>query len=338
MPLTKIKIENFTVFEDITIPFSKGLNILVGENGMGKTHVMKLAYAACQSRKHDVSFSQKTTMLFRPDQSGIGRLVNRNKNGENTARVLVESDIAQIGMSFSTKTKKWDAEVKSEEKWEKQMLGTTSVFIPAKEILSNAWNLDAAVKMGNVEFDDTYLDIIAAAKIDISTDVDSVARKKYLKILQKISNGKVTVQDDRFYLKPGTQAKLEFNLVAEGIRKIALLWQLIKNGTLEKGSVLFWDEPEANINPKYIPVLAELLIMLEKEGVQIFVSTHDYFLSKYIEVKREKDSDVQYISLYKDEKNQVQCEIAKEFELLEHNTIMDTFRQLYREEIGVALK
>ena len=338
MPLTKIKIENFTVFEDITIPFSKGLNILVGENGMGKTHVMKLAYAACQSRKHDVSFSQKTTMLFRPDQSGIGRLVNRNKNGENTARVLVESEIAQIGMSFSTKTKKWDAEVKSEEKWEKQMSGTTSVFIPAKEILSNAWNLDAAVKMGNVEFDDTYLDIIAAAKIDISTDVDSVARKKYLKILQKISNGKVTVQDDRFYLKPGTQAKLEFNLVAEGIRKIALLWQLIKNGTLEKGSVLFWDEPEANINPKYIPVLAELLIMLEKEGVQIFVSTHDYFLSKYIEVKREKDSDVQYISLYKDEKNQVQCEIAKEFELLEHNTIMDTFRQLYREEIGVALK
>ena len=338
MPLTRIKIENFTVFEDITIPFSKGLNILVGENGMGKTHVMKLAYAACQSRKHDVSFSQKTTMLFRPDQSGIGRLVNRNKNGENTARVLVESDIAQIGMSFSTKTKKWDAEVKSEEKWEKQMSGTTSVFIPAKEILSNAWNLDAAVKMGNVEFDDTYLDIIAAAKIDISTDVDSVARKKYLKILQKISNGKVTVQDDRFYLKPGTQAKLEFNLVAEGIRKIALLWQLIKNGTLEKGSVLFWDEPEANINPKYIPVLAELLIMLEKEGVQIFVSTHDYFLSKYIEVKREKESDVQYISLYKDEKNQVQCEIAKEFELLEHNTIMDTFRQLYREEIGVALK
>lgn len=338
MPLTRIKIENFTVFEDITIPFSKGLNILVGENGMGKTHVMKLAYAACQSRKHDVSFSQKTTMLFRPDQSGIGRLVNRNKNGENMARVLVESDIAQIGMSFSTKTKKWDAEVKSEEKWEKQMSGTTSVFIPAKEILSNAWNLDAAVKMGNVEFDDTYLDIIAAAKIDISTDVDSVARKKYLKILQKISNGKVTVQDDRFYLKPGTQAKLEFNLVAEGIRKIALLWQLIKNGTLEKGSVLFWDEPEANINPKYIPVLAELLIMLEKEGVQIFVSTHDYFLSKYIEVKREKDSDVQYISLYKDEKNQVQCEIAKEFELLEHNTIMDTFRQLYREEIGVALK
>ena len=146
------------------------------------------------------------------------------------------------------------------------------------------------------------------------------------------------MHEDRFYLKPGTQAKLEFNLVAEGLRKIALLWQLIKNGTLEKGSVLFWDEPEANINPKYIPVLAELLIMLETEGVQIFVSTHDYFLSKYIEVKRRQDSKLQYISLYKNENNKVLCEIAPEFELLEHNTIMDTFRQLYREEIGVALK
>ena len=52
---------------------------------------------------------------------------------------------------------------------------------------------------------------------------------------------------DEFYLKSGN-SKQEFNLVAEGIRKMALLWQLVKNGTLEKGSVLFWDEPEANVN------------------------------------------------------------------------------------------
>ena len=49
-----------------------------------------------------------------------------------------------------------------------------------------------------------------------------------------------------------------------------------------------------------IPGPAELLIMLEREGVQIFVSTHDYFLSKYIEVKKKKDSEIQYISLYKE--------------------------------------
>ena len=36
MPLTKIAAENFTVFEDIKIPFCEGLNVLVGENGVGK--------------------------------------------------------------------------------------------------------------------------------------------------------------------------------------------------------------------------------------------------------------------------------------------------------------
>lgn len=46
-------------------------------------------------------------------------------------------------------------------------------------------------------------------------------------------------------------SRQEFNLVAEGIRKMVLLWQLVKNGTLEKGSVLFWDESEANINPVF---------------------------------------------------------------------------------------
>lgn len=155
MPLTKIEAENFTVFENIEVPFCSGLNVLVGENGMGKTHIMKLAYAACQASKHDVSFSQKTTMLFRPDQSSIGRLVNRNKNRKNTAEITVESDMAKIGMTFSTKTRKWDADIKLEEKWKSRCLSFQR-FYSCKRDFIECWNLDAAVKMGNVEFDDTY--------------------------------------------------------------------------------------------------------------------------------------------------------------------------------------
>lgn len=133
MPLTKIEAENFTVFQDIKIPFSKGINILVGENGVGKTHIMKLAYAACQASKHDVSFPQKTTRLFRPDQSSIGRLVNRNKNGNNTARISVESDTAKIGMTFSTKTIKWDAEVETEKNGKSRCLILPVYLFPQKK-------------------------------------------------------------------------------------------------------------------------------------------------------------------------------------------------------------
>ena len=33
----------------------------------------------------------------------------------------------------------------------------------------------------------------------------------------------------------------------------------------------------------------------------------------------------------------IECEKADEFAALDHNAILSTFRQLYREEIGVAL-
>lgn len=95
----------------------------------------------------------------------------------------------------------------------------------------------------------TYKDIITAASVDISNGPDNGRKKKYLARLQTITKGRVKVENEEFYLLPGNQSKLEFQLVAEGLRKIALLWQLIKNGALESGAVLFWDEPEANMNP-----------------------------------------------------------------------------------------
>lgn len=55
---------------------------------------------------------------------------------------------------------------------------------------------------------------------------------------------------------------------------------------MKKGSVLFWDEPEANVNPLYISIIVDLLLELQRKGVQIFISTHDYMLASYFEVKK----------------------------------------------------
>ncbi len=65
--------------------------------------------------------------------------------------------------------------------------------------------------------------------------------------------------------------------------------------------MLFWDEPEANINPIHIPVLVDMLLILQRDGVQVFISTHDYFLAKYIEVKRESQDSVAFYSFYTQE-------------------------------------
>ena len=38
MTITRIKLENFTVFESLDLEPSPGINVLVGANGTGKTH------------------------------------------------------------------------------------------------------------------------------------------------------------------------------------------------------------------------------------------------------------------------------------------------------------
>ncbi|MBK8387133.1 MAG: ATP-binding protein [Candidatus Accumulibacter sp.] len=71
------------------------------------------------------------------------------------------------------------------------------------------------------------------------------------------------------------------------IRKIASLIHLVLNGSLLKNSILFWDEPEANLNPRLITVVATTLRKLAEFGVQIFVSTHDYLLASELSLAME---------------------------------------------------
>jgi len=37
-----LKLQNFTAFRDAEFKFNSGINVFVGENGTGKTHLLKL--------------------------------------------------------------------------------------------------------------------------------------------------------------------------------------------------------------------------------------------------------------------------------------------------------
>ena len=43
--LKLMKINNLTVFANADLEFSAGLNVIVGENGAGKSHLLKMAYS-----------------------------------------------------------------------------------------------------------------------------------------------------------------------------------------------------------------------------------------------------------------------------------------------------
>jgi energy-coupling factor transporter ATP-binding protein EcfA2 len=62
---------------------------------------------------------------------------------------------------------------------------------------------------------------------------------------------------------------------------------LITNGSLTQAGVLFWDEPETNLNPRLITVVARILLTLAGAGVQVFLATHDYLLTNELSVVAE---------------------------------------------------
>ena len=83
MTITRVKLENFTVFENLDLEPSPGINALVGANGTGKTHLMKVCYAACYISKflETIPFIRKlgSVCFFRQitPENRLGRLVNR---------------------------------------------------------------------------------------------------------------------------------------------------------------------------------------------------------------------------------------------------------------------
>src|SRR5699024_3237492 len=121
--------------------------------------------AACRSNRVDVGFGEKIVRTMMPDGFQLGRLVSRNAGNQRSyVRVSAVDDAVgaehTLSVAFDRKTKKWEGEIRGKEGWENAFSKDTSVFIPAKEILSDSYNLPAATSMGNVRFDDTYIDVI----------------------------------------------------------------------------------------------------------------------------------------------------------------------------------
>ena len=104
-----------------------------------------------------------------------------------------------------------------------------------------------------------------------------------------------------------------------------------KTGTITENTILLWDEPEANLNPEFLPVIADCLLSLSRQHVQILISTHSYILAKYIEIRAKDTDKVLFHSLYKKDDGLVYDEQQKKFSALQNNTIVTAFEALMDE-------
>ena len=331
--VTRIKLEQFTAFNSLDLRPSSGINVSVGANGTGKTHIMKVAYAACEATKDHVHLAEKLTRLFMPADGRIGRLVKR-KRGGSLATAEVQLGTSVIRTSFSSlKIQPRSASIwwKGWKRWEQAPLN--SVYIPVKEMLANAPGFRSLYAERRIHFEETYRDVLDRAYLPPPHGAPDAKRRKLLEKLRKVLEGRVRFQKEEFYLK-SQQGRLEFSLLAEGLRKLGLLWLLIQNGTLPQGSVLFWDEPETNLNPRLFGPVIEILLELQRMGVQIFVATHDYLILKQLDLQATDQDQVQYHVLHRHESSRkLQCNTVDSYLEIDPNAIDDAFGEIYDLEI-----
>ncbi len=296
--ITRLSLTKFTGFEQLDWRPSPGLNVLIGENGTGKTHLLKVLYAAITYSlgSQPRLFSEKLVSVFRPADNGLGRLAKRGP-GVASCTIRVFRGSQRISLNFSTKS------VDPKEIKEKPKDWTTDIpkctFIPVKEMLAHAEGFSSIYYTANLPFEETYVDIIQRALLPPPLGPPDKIRKNLMNILEKSMAGSVEVRGEKFFLKD-KNGRLEFPLVAEGLRKLALVWKLVQNGQLADNAILFWDEPEANLNPKLVETVAEILLQLQREGVQIFAATHSYILAKELEVQKTDKDKLQYHWFFKE--------------------------------------
>ena len=334
MTLTRVRLERFTAFKKLDLALSPGINVILGENGTGKTHLMKVCYAACDASKPHVSFDDKLIDVFLPSGRVLGRLIRRQR-GSIRGAVEVFRDGRRLRASFSNLAKApTSPTITGAKKWED--LPIKSVYIPPKEMLANAPGFRSLYGQREIRYEAIYDDLLQWAYLPLPRGPIEVQSKHLFPDLEKALKGKVTVKNEEFFLR-SRQGKIEFPLLAEGIRKLGLLWILLRNGALQDGSVLFWDEPETNLNPKYFGVVIDVLLKLQRMGVQIFFATHDYVILKELDLRQRNGDVIAFHSLFRSETGEVDCRTADNFLGIEPNAILDTFGDLYDREVKRSL-
>jgi len=319
MKIKDLSIKNLTVFEQAKFDFCAGINVFIGANGTGKTHAMKVIYAVTPF--HD-NYLEHWLQTFN-NIPKLNYLIRNNSADKDTNKVV-------LGLSKGRNKGDMDRqmEVNFYNKDDDDILANLKVtlddcaidvdfrnrvkpqiYLPTTEMLSIYDHFFATYARREIPYDRTHYDLVLALNAAIlrKTHADYQAIEVIIKEIQEVVTGSkdqeedlVILENDHFYFNLNG-SKLDVNVVADGYRKLGTLYYLLRNGSLTTNSILFWDEPEANLNPKLIRLVASTILHLCNSGIQVFVATHSLFFMRELEIisanKPFKDVKQRYFAL-----------------------------------------
>lgn len=115
----------------------------------------------------------------------------------------------------------------------------------------------------------------------------------------KLTNDKFEVEKELHYVSNEQGIDINVSDAATGVKTFAYMTQLLRNGWLDKETLLLIDEPEAHLHPQWIVEFARLLVMIHKElGVKVLVASHNPDMVAAIQSIAQKEEVIEKTVFY----------------------------------------
>jgi len=171
------------------------------------------------------------------------------------------------------------------------------------------WNLQ-----NNLRY--PYLDKMVEQNSDSFVTEEILIEKRLQKIYEKLNiicGGTVISKKNvlgEWTYKQEDDREIFLKNLSTGLKTFVILKFLLQKGALSFGSTLILDEPEIHVHPKWQLVLAELIVLLNKEfQVHILLNTHSPYFLRAIEVYSQKHGISDKCDYYLSELNSDGAEI-----------------------------
>ena len=228
--LQSLRIRDFTVFKGADLTFAQGLNVIVGANGTGKTHLLKLPYAAMamsaeEGKKRSAAptkmlfqtrIAEKIFGVFRPEDR-LSHLVYRQR-GRNKCEVTMRfrQPGTCLAFQFSSLAKSEVTVTRVPANWQDK----PPVFLPTRELLTLYPGFVELYETRYLEFEEAWRDTCMLLGAPALRGPREKAIAHLIEPLEQQLGGRVVLATNgRFYLRPNGGKDMEMPLVAEGWQK-----------------------------------------------------------------------------------------------------------------------
>ncbi len=344
-----IEFQNLAGFEHFAWENIGRLNVIVGRNDTGKSHLLKVLYVLARSVQDYTAridsdrpawaevLAEKLLWTFQPPSRRLGDLVRHSAGDDGHLGVGATLCNELYGFNFRKSAGRSASDFSYVTQDVRPQPGVSALFIPPKEVLTS---LDAIGRvreqLKSFGFDDTYYDLVVALRGEpIQADLPEEFQR-VLTSLETLLTGRIETEHGRFVFKRAGD-RFDMPQVAEGIKKIGIFTRLIQNGSLRRNSILFIDEPETNLHPRAACALVNMLYDLSQAGVQIFLATHSYFVLKQLELIARRHKEPVQLCCLSREGDAIASQFFDLQEGMPSNGIVEESLRLYDEDVEVAM-